>query len=165
MIADGKNTLLKIGGNGDIITCWRNCYEQFKNQPNDLGILDEIRYVGSVDDKCMAVFGYLCENVSYRLDDKGYQWIKSPARLLQDGKGDCKSLTMFIASCLHCLGIQCKVRFVNFDGGDQYTHVDPVAIDEGGNEIAMDMCETDTDGTPLYGYAREYSKKKEFLYQ
>ena len=71
---------------------------------------------------------------------------------------------MFIACCLHCLGIPCKVRFVNFDGGSQYTHVYPVAVDENGHEIVMDACELDTDGTPLYDYARRYSKKKELYY-
>ena len=71
---------------------------------------------------------------------------------------------MFIASCLHCLGIRCIVRFVNFDGGDQYTHVYPVAIDERGREIIMDYCETDNEGIPYYGYARPYEAKKDLIY-
>ena len=166
MIADGRNELLSIGVNSDVLRCWQACYERFKEQPRDL--VSEIRYCGSIDDRCQAVFGYLCNHVTYLLDRDGEQYIKSPARLLADGCGDCKSLTMFIACCLHCLGIKCKVRFVNFDGGSQYTHVYPVAIDEYGREIIMDMCETDTgiesDGTPLYNYARPYKKKKEFIY-
>lgn len=166
MIADGQNTLLKIGVNSDIITCWRSCYERFKNQPQDL--VRDIRDAGSIDDKCQAVFGYMCDNVRYLLDKDGSQFIKSPARLLYDGCGDCKSLTMFVACCLHCLGITCIVRFVNFDGGEQYTHVYPVAIDEFGNEIIMDMCETDsgleTQGTPYYNYARPYKRKKDIVY-
>lgn len=162
MISDGKNTFLMSGLNGDIVTCWKKCYEQFKNQPMD--IVSEIRSTATIDDKCQAVFGYMVSNTRYQLDADGEQLIKSPARLLADGCGDCKSYTMFIACCLHCLGIQCKVRFVNFDGGKQYTHVYPVAIDEQGNEIPMDACELDTDGTPLYDYARRYMKKKEIYY-
>lgn len=163
MTADGKNTFLMAGLNGDIVNCWRACYEQFKNQPKDLQILKGL--TGNVDDMCQAVFGYMLEHSQYRLDREGEQLIKSPARFLADGCGDCKSYTMFIASCLHCLGIPCKVRFVNFDGGRQYTHVYPVAIDEQGNEIPMDACELDTDGVPFYGWARRYVKKKEFLYK
>lgn len=162
MISDGKNTFLMSGLNGDIVTCWKKCYEQFKNQPMD--IVSEIRSAATIDDKCQAVFGYMVSNTRYQLDADGEQLIKSPARLLADGCGDCKSYTMFIACCLHCLGIHCKVRFVNFDGGKQYTHVYPVAIDEQGNEIPMDACELDTDGTPLYDYARRYMKKKEIYY-
>ena len=163
MISDGKNTFLMSGLNGDIVTCWRACYEQFKNQPKDLQILKGL--TGSVDDICQAVYGYMIQNTYYQLDKEGEQLIKSPARFLADHCGDCKSYTMFIACCLHCLGIPCKVRFVNFDGGRQYTHVYPVAIDENGNEIIMDACEKDTDGVPFYGWARQYAKKKEFLYK
>lgn len=168
MYPDGRNELLCVGFNSDVLTCWQMCYERFKEQPGQIGLLDEIRYVGTIDDKCQAVFGYMCNNVSYRLDDDGYQYIKSPKRLLSDKCGDCKSLTMFVACCLHCLGIKCIVRFVNFDGSNQYTHVYPVAVDEYGREIIMDMCETDagieTNGTPLYNYARPYKRKKDFIY-
>ena len=162
MTSDGKNRFMMSGLNGDIIECWKKCYEEFKDQTRDL--VTEIRYGSTIDEKCQAIFGYMVTNTHYRLDDDGEQLIKSPARLIADGCGDCKSYTMFIASCLHSLGIPCKVRFVNFDGGTQYTHVYPVAIDEQGNEIIMDACELDTDGTPLYDYARRYIKKKEIYY-
>lgn len=162
MTSDGKNRFMMSGLNSDIIECWRKCYEEFKEQTQDL--VSDIKHAGTIDEKCQAIFGYMVTNTRYRLDDDGEQLIKSPARLIADGCGDCKSYTMFIASCLHCLGIPCKVRFVNFDGGRQFTHVYPVAIDEQGNEIIMDACELDTDGTPLYDYARRYLKKKELYY-
>ena len=162
MIADGRNTYIMDGLNKDIVTCWRECYEQFKDQPKDL--VKQLRGY-NIDQTCQAIFGYMVKNTYYRLDDEGVQMIKSPARLIDDGCGDCKSYTMFIASCLHCLGIPCIVRFVNFDGGSQYTHVYPVAIDEYGEEIPMDACELDSDGkTCLYGYAREYKKKHDIVY-
>lgn len=163
MRATGENRFLGLGNNADIVSRWKECYEEFKDQPMDL--VQEIRNAGTIDDKCQAVFGYMVCNTHYKLDPDGVQYIKSPARLIADGCGDCKSYTMFIASCLHCLGIPCKVRFVNFDGGSQYTHVYPVALDEQGHEIIMDACETDpTDGVPLYDYARKYIKKKELYY-
>lgn len=166
MISDGRNELMKMGVNSDVVECWRECYERYKEQPREL--VQNIRELETIDDKCQAVFGYLCDHVYYLLDPEGDQYIKSPARLLADGCGDCKSLTMFIACCLHCLGIRCIVRFVNFDGGSQYTHVYPVALDEYGREIIMDMCETDrgseTIGTPIYNYARPYTRKKDIVY-
>lgn len=163
MIADGKNTFLMSGLNKDIVEMWKRCYERFKDQPKN--IVKKLR--GYTTDKtCQSVFGYMVKRTQYELDKPGVQMIKSPARLIEDGKGDCKSYTMFIASCLHCLGIPCIVRFVNFDGGDQYTHVYPVAIDEYGNEIPMDACELDGDNkTCLYGYARPYSNKYDIVYE
>lgn len=160
MIADGVNTLMLVGVNSDIIRCELECYERWKEQPMEL--VRDIR--GTVDEKCEAVFAYLTERVVYRLDDEGKQYIKSPARLLRDGCGDCKSLTMFIACCLHCLGIEHIIRFVNYDGGSQYTHVFPVAIDECGREIAMDACEKDIDGVILYNYSRAFKKNKDFRF-
>ena len=161
MVSDGVNKLVGVGYNDDVINAEIACYESWKNQPKEL-----VRDLhGTVDEKCEAIFSYLVNNVEYKLDDDGSQFIKSPARLLADGYGDCKSLTMFIACCLHCLGIKHIIRFVNYDGGKQYTHVYPVAIDEVGNEIILDACEKDLDGVVLYDFARDYKRKKDFVYE
>lgn len=160
MIADGKNTLITIGINQDVIESELACYEDWKEQPREL----VANLHGTVDERCEAVFSYLVEHVEYKLDDPGCQYIKSPARLLKDGYGDCKSLTMFINCCLHCMGIEHIFRFVNYDGGRQYTHVYPVAIDERGNEIMLDACEKDTDGVILYNFARPSKKQKDFRF-
>lgn len=160
MIADGKNTLITIGINQDVIESELACYENWKEQPREL----VANLHGTVDERCEAVFSYLVEHVEYKLDDPGCQYIKSPARLLKDGYGDCKSLTMFINCCLHCMGIEHIFRFVNYDGGRQYTHVYSVAIDERGNEIMLDACEKDTDGVILYNFARPSKKQKDFRF-
>lgn len=162
MTADGRNRFLMAGVNSDIISCWTKCYEQFKDQPKD--IVDGLRGY-NVDSTCQAIYQYMVERTYYKLDKNGEQLIKSPGRLIKDGCGDCKSYTMFIACCLHCLDIPCIVRFVNFNGRDQYTHVYPVAIDENGNEIIMDACELAEDNrTCLYNYARPYARKKDIYY-
>lgn len=162
MIADGQNRYMMAGLNRDIIRCWQECFEEFKEKPKDL-VPQFVR--DTIDTTCQEVFGYMVSRTQYKLDRDGEQLIKSAARLISDGNGDCKSYTMFIASCLWCLGIPCIVRFVNFDGGKQYTHVYPVAIDEYGQEIPMDACELDNDQeTCLYGYAREYKKKYDIYY-
>ena len=161
MYSDGKNTLLKIGGNSDVVECFKACYEQFKEQPREI-VQDLVGL--NVREACEAVFDYMCNHVQYLLDPDGDQYIKTPARLLADGCGDCKSLTMFVACCLHCLHIPCIVRFVNFDGGNQYTHVYPVALDENDNEIILDMCETNEAGVPYIDYARPYRRKKDIVY-
>lgn len=158
MISDGKNTLLTIGLNSDVVVNILTCYEKWKEQPREL----VCNLVGTVDDKCEALFEYFVENVTYKLDESGIQLIKSPGRILVDKCGDCKSFTMFFACCLHCMGIEHIIRFVNYDGGSQYTHVYPVAIDEYGNEIILDACEKDQDGYILYNYARPYKKHKDF---
>lgn len=161
MVADGKNILLVEGINRDVLESIETCYNRWKDQPRDIcrGILNK-----SIDEKCEAIFGALASRTTYKLDPDGIQQIKSPARLLKDGKGDCKSLAMFINCCLHSAGVPRHCfRFVNFDGGDQYSHVYAVAWDEQGREIVMDACEKDEDGVILMDYARPYSKKRDIF--
>ena len=162
MIADGKNTFLFEGLNDAVINSEIKLYHRYKEQPQEL--VTELQRE-TIDGCCEAIFDYLTRRVHYKLDPAGKQFIKSPARLLKDGYGDCKSLTMFIVCCLHCLGIPHIIRFVNFDGGAQYTHVYAVAIDENGREIILDACEKDdADGLIWYDYARPYKRKKDFYF-
>lgn len=166
MQSDGKNLFICAGLNGDIVDAVTGLYQKWKDQPKDLVVnLEEDSISGCGEEsKCEAVFAYMVEHVSFLLDPAGTQMIKSPARLLADGNGDCKSLTMFVSCCLHCLGISHIIRFVSFDGDNQFTHVYPVALLQDGREVIMDMCETDADGVVLFDYARPYTKKKDFVY-
>lgn len=161
MKSTGVDMLLGMGVNSDVLNYEIKMYDQFKDQPMEL--VSQLQGL-SVDEACRAIFAYLAEHVRYKLDPEGKQYIKSPARLLKDGNGDCKSLTMFLCCCLHCLRIDHIFRFVNFDGGRQYSHVYAVAIDERGNEIVLDACETDNLGFPVYNYARPFAKKRDFRY-
>lgn len=162
MYSSGKNDLLCYGDNSKVVENVIKCYTQWQYQPQE--IVNDLQGL-CTEDKCRSIFAYLVEHVFYRLDAPGKQYIKSPARLLKDGYGDCKSLTMFISCCLQCVGVPHIIRFVNFDGGTQYTHVYPVAIDENGKELIMDACEKDELGMPIFGYARKYKRKKDFIYK
>ena len=161
MRADGKNTYLRFGNNRDVLRYVTECYERWRNQPTE--IVASLRGE-SVLDACYSIFWYLIDHTRYVVDEAGYQYIKSPARLLSDGVGDCKSMTIFIASCLHCLGIPHTIRFVNFDGGEQYTHVYPIAYDEQGNAIILDAVERDGSGQPVFNYARDFARNKDIHY-
>lgn len=160
MTSDGVNSMIAVGVNKDVLEAEITCYHRFKDQPMDH--VRELRGL-SVDEQCEAIFNHLAQFVRYKLDPPNVQYIKSPARLLADGCGDCKSLTMYIVCCLHCLGISHIIRFVAFDNDTQYTHVYPVALD-GTREIILDACEKDEDGYPLYDYARPYTKKKDYTF-
>lgn len=167
MIARGINQYLEFGDNAAVVRYVKECYEKWRNQPYD--IVEDLRKKGvndtiSIDEQCYAIFDYLLNHVKYVMDKTGYQYIKSPARLLADGTGDCKSMTIFIASCLHCLGIPHAIRFVNFDGGNQYTHVYPIAFDEYNSPIILDAVERDANNQPIYNYARQFAKNKDIFY-
>lgn len=161
MYVSGHNDLVCYGDNRDVVRVVCELYERWKEQPRE-ALAPEL-YGITTEEACRRIFDYMVENVRYKLDTYGSQYIKSPARLIADGQGDCKSLTMFLACCLHCLGVDHIIRFVNFDGGTQFSHVYCVALDHGG-EIILDACELDRNGQPMYNYARPYALKQDFIY-
>lgn len=162
MIADGRNIMLHSNGlNPDIVEEVINYYNIWKCQPE--GILTEIQDI-PVSVQCESIYAYLLKNVNYKVDPEGKQFIKSPARLLADGFGDCKSFTVFIASCLHCLGVPHTIRFANYYGGSQYTHVYPIAYDEQGKAIVLDAC-PQRDRKIKYDYEARFINKKDFYFQ
>ena len=110
---------------------------------------------------CYSLFCYVLDNVQYKEDPGNNQFVKTPARLIRDGVGDCKSMCIFICSCVKCLGIPCKMRFVSFDEREIYSHVYAVAIADG-REIIVDPVER-LNSEPVFDWARAYTYKKDLL--
>lgn len=141
-----------------------SCYRDYSTQCAEIvEPLKEMDY----ETQCRSVFDYVCKNVRY-IADAGDQLIKSPARLLADGYGDCKSMSIFTASCLTCLKIPFVFRFVSFTNSDNYTHVYIVACPDTENQIIIDPVErTDmngnfvdsTIGNFVFNKARPYKRK------
>jgi hypothetical protein len=157
MKIDGQKIFVVSGYNDSVVDCVIDTYEQFKNQTSQL--VDDIR-AEDYETQCKSVFGYLLDNVVYREDPDGVQFVKTPARLILDGVGDCKSMSIFIGSCLHCLGIPFVFRFVGFSPRKIYNHVYIVANPGTEKEIILDAVER-IDGEPVFDYARQFTVKKD----
>lgn len=151
---DGKNTLKKRRGTTkDIINEVLNTYQDTWHTTAELA---ESLKRGTEEETCRAVFDFIIENVNYNEDPDGVQWIRTPARLLHDGEGDCKSMAILSASLLNNLGIPCFFRFVSFSKNNQITHVYTVT-DSG---IIIDPVER-INGQPVFNYASQYTYKKD----
>ena len=155
MKADGRNTFIRRGKNRDVIQVLMETYAMYKRQCATL-----VAPLATEDEETVlqTVFRYVLDNVRYREDPMPRQDIRTPARLLADGVGDCKSMALFIASCLHCLGIQFVFRFVSFNGSAIYSHVYIVARPGTEWQRTLDPVER-VDGKPVYDYARPYTLK------
>lgn len=153
--ADGRATLVRRGKNRDVIEVLMETYRLYKGQCAPL-----VEALAGEDEETalQTVFQYVLENVRYREDPMPRQDIKTPARLLADGVGDCKSMALFIASCLHCLGIPFVFRFVSFNGTAVYSHVYIVARPGTEWQRTLDPVER-VDREPVYDYARPYTLK------
>jgi hypothetical protein len=85
----------------------------------------------------LKVHNYIVENIKYKADPSGEQWIRTPQRLVADRQGDCKSFTLFTIAIFKCLGIDYLVRFASYDKTSPVTHVYPVALIKG-EQIPVD---------------------------
>ena len=88
---------------------------------------------------CRNVYEFVKTQIPYKIDEPGYQWIKSPGRLWADRQGDCKSFSLFIASCLRNLGIPYGYRFTSYRAEDPTpTHVYVFVPQKNGAPIILD---------------------------
>ena len=148
------------GNTSDIITTVMMAYEIEKDeQIRDLAF--ELKGSSEIE-SCKNIFQYAVDNVNY-IADVGVQLIKSPARLLHDTTGDCKSYSIFIAACLRYLGIQHFIRFVSYNKNKEATHVYVVAVINNQN-IPIDAVAFEQAGKPFgteikYTYRADMSSR------
>lgn len=135
-IADNKKTLLyKRGETDDIVKSVVTVFGESWDQIQDLS---QTFQAATVRETCENIANYVVNNFSYKIDPDGEQWIRTPARLLQDRQADCKSFSLFVCAALSNLGINNGFRFVSYTPDKQFTHVYSFAIDENGKKITID---------------------------
>lgn len=109
-------------------------------------------------DQCEDLYFFVQDNISYKEDPAGKQWIKSPSQLWTDKEGDCKSFSLFIGSVLKNLGIPFIYRFAGYDAGGDVTHVYVVAYPDG-EEIIMDAVPPMTYNEEAEGFKKTINKQ------
>lgn len=155
--AEHKDTIINRQGKTKdimqaVIDCYNSDYAQVQELADNLPGNDTLS-------RCRAVFDFVDKNIKYQIDPLQKQWIRTPARLWSDGEGDCKSFSIFICSCLRCMGIPHLFRFAAYEGNSDPTHVYAVAIDESGKEIIVDPVYRDENGKAVFNKECPYTKK------
>lgn len=77
---------------------------------------------GSKYDFVKRLFDYVCKNVRYQLDRVGDEEVWSPEKTVREGIGDCKKMTVLIASVLKCAGIEPVLKHVYY-ANELHTHI------------------------------------------
>jgi hypothetical protein len=153
------NTNILIKPNGDTRDIASAVISVYNSDYSQVSELAQTLQGASIEDTCKNIFNYLLDHVNYNEDPAGVQWVKTPARLLADGSGDCKSFAIFIASCLRCLGINHCFRFVSYNQRKDATHVYVVVKTQGiASEIILDAV-VRVKGLPIFNYQEKYTYK------
>ena len=156
MRADGRQRIIKWRYTTDDITrTVIHCYNLYRGQTRQLA---ESLRGATEEESCRRVWQHVVDNIRYHEDGAAYQHVKTPARLFDDGEGDCKSIAVFCASCLSNLGIPCRFRFVNFDPADGQDVKHVYVVTESG--INLDPVEYMQNGK-LFGEVTPYHYKKD----
>jgi len=96
-------------------------------------------YQGNDQEYIKKIVDTVRERVKYKKDSFLNQNIKFPGRLLQDGQGDCKSLSLFASGAMSAAGIKNGFRFAAYRPGAP-THVYNYYYNSKGDKIPFDLC-------------------------
>lgn len=152
--ATGESSLKYAKGyTADIMKEVFDCYREKRDQLKDFA---PYLQKGTIYETCRAIWQFVKSNIRYKVDPIGQQWVKTPARLFEDKVGDCKSFSVFIASCLYNLGINGMFRFVSFNNSPLPTHV-YVIVPYKGRMIKIDAVLPWFDKEKPYRYKHDYN--------
>jgi hypothetical protein len=158
---DNKKHLLHVSGNtSDIISAIMLADKQCAPYTKDLA--KQLRK-SNITATCRNIWQWVKDNIEYKEDPEGYQFIQLPGYLYwgakgnKKGQGDCKSMSVFCASLLQNLGLTYAYRFISQDPGADYHHVFVVLKDESGKTITLD-CVDDT-----FNHTQRFAKLKDVV--
>jgi len=122
MRPDGKTILLVSNGSNQDI---RNVLESLMPISKRQTLILAKRFKGKTDfETCYNVWKFLKRDIRYIADGKENQDIRLPLRLISSKIGDCKSFSLFAASILTNLKINCLFTYASYNEYDRTpTHV------------------------------------------
>lgn len=95
---------------------------------------------GNKEATAKAIFNWIKQNIQYREDPQGVQYVLSPSVTVNQKFADCKGFSILAGSILHSLGIPFKFRFakyINSQYPNEYSHV-YIVIPNGNKYITLD---------------------------
>jgi hypothetical protein len=91
----------------------------------------------SIEAIAKNVWDFQKQNITYKADGNKHQKIRRPARLIEDGEGDCKSYSLIAAAIMSYYTSVC-FRYTSYREDPTPTHVYCVVKDEKGKVIIID---------------------------
>lgn len=104
---------------------------------------------------CEKLWYFVKQHIAYKKDERGYEQVRSPRRLIHDATGDCDCFTTFIDTCLSVLNIPTINRITKYKE-NYFQHIYPIVPLGNGDYITMD-CVVDS-----FNYEEPYTEKKDY---
>ncbi len=125
-------------------------------------------------DACKKLWHFVKEHIEYQKDDPTFErgkdirenleQVKSPRRLIADGKGDCDCMTNFVNACMLELGVKAIInRITAYDNNDFFQHIYSLVPDGKGSYIIMDCVWNAFNKEKKYTNKEDYKMELQFL--
>lgn len=150
-------TPYKNGDTNDIVAEVIKCYTTNHAQAAKLAAQLQ---GSSLKQTCSNIWHFIKNNITYKIDPEGYQWVRTPSRLVADGEGDCKSFSVLAASLLKCLDVTPTFRFTSYNSSPTPTHVYVVVKQKGSKEIIIDAVINGFNTQKPYTYKKDITMAK-----
>jgi ribosomal protein S16 len=129
----------------------------------------------SIYGACRKLWHFVKEHIAYEKDDANYknekdirenfEQVRSPRRLIADGKGDCDCMTNFVNACMLEFGVKKTIinRITAYDYNDFFQHIYSLIPDEKGNYIIMDCVWNEFNKEKKYTNKEDHIMELQFL--
>lgn len=89
-----------------------------------VGIMRRVGWPRNVSrERAAQLMWQLCREAVQYVREDGDQLVRMPWRSLEDGRGDCKSYAVMVATMCALAGRDVVLRFVQYEGDNYYAHV------------------------------------------
>lgn len=111
----------------------------------------------SLYEACKKLWEFVRYHIEWVRDKQFKEQVRSPRRLIWDGKGDCDCGTTFVNTCMYVYGARnITSRITAYDGNENFSHIYSVIPNPSGGEIIIDFC------VHKFDYEKPYSKKQDY---
>lgn len=104
----------------------------------------------------------ILRHIKYVKDATGKEQIRSPRRLLHEGKGDCDCFVVFLSSLLTNQNIPHALRVIK-QHDDAWSHIYIVVPNVNGKQVTLDCVTDKFDSEPYYSEKKDFNMALEYL--
>lgn len=108
-------------------------------------------------------WNFIFDHIKYVKDAPGTEQVRSPRRLIHDGRGDCDCFVVTLSSLLHNQGIPHKLRIIKQNGASHWSHVYVVVPKPGGGYYTLDPVTHKFDYEPPHSQTKDFTMALEYL--
>lgn len=124
---------------------------------------------------CRKLWHFVKEHIAYEKDDvkykrgkdirENFEQVRSPRRLIADGKGDCDCMTNFVNACMLEFGVKKGIinRITAYDYNDFFQHIYSLIPDGHGKYIIMDCVWNEFNKEKKYTNKEDHVMELQFL--